>query len=752
MTAKAQQPGWSVAAAYAGFRTAVELGDVLLLLYFLVFVRQYLWLINSNLLAWTVSAPLAVACWYYYISTKQFRSERLGRSFWVMVGLPLLVAYVLRAAFPDRSFDVLSYHLLHAERTLHGPLFTAGDYFPSSTPFNPAADTLTGISRWLLGYRLGTVINLLALLWAAQIADKLLRPIVDRAWLRSACLLLVILSENLLFEISTYMVDLLTLPLLLQATWLTLQADEAENRRANFVHIALLLGLSAAFKFTNLAVVLPILAICAYKMIAGPHRFGPRQLISTSWPMLIGFLVPLIPFTIYIFRLTGNPVFPVANVLFKSPFWPTHGGWDDRWGPHSLWETIAWPVLIWFKPERHSELGVYSGRLSLGFLVAIFGLVLAWRSPRARTLCFLLISSALLWSAASLGYSRYGLYQDLLAGITVFAVAAAVIEGRRWTRYSWRTVAAAALCLGLVVQSYFACRYFLEKEWGGRLTMIEAPDAYVQEARLILRDRSLKEFLPDQERALFDGVRVWFETGPKSTGFEVLLNPRAPIIAARQPEYFFTRDAWRKFIGVVAASPGQQMFSLCLSNDLAAAKEAIALRGLEVGRVTPIDIPFFSPRDRISMMLIEVRIPQEPEARDKFESAWMKGAFASSVYREEIVALNPPTVMHPGEKAELKFKVKNLGDATWPAVGTRDFRYQVNMGNRWRNGGAPTEDNRAAMKADLPPGGEVEMALIINAPKAPGEYTLEIDMVHEGVTWFKERGAKPLELRVRVQP
>jgi len=232
----------------------------------------------------------------------------------------------------------------------------------------------------------------------------------------------------------------------------------------------------------------------------------------------------------------------------------------------------------------------------------------------------------------------------------------------------------------------------------------------------------------------------------------VLLNPRAPIIAVRQPEFFFTRDAWRKFIRTVEQSPAQKMYSLCLNNDLPNAKQALAQRGLEVGKVTPVDLPFFSPRDRIGMMLIEVRIPQEPEARSQFESAWMKGAFAAADYREQIVAIDPPSVMHPGEKADIRFKVRNLGSATWPAVGTKDFRYQINMGNRWISAGGTAEDNRAAMKADLPPGGEVEMTLTVNAPRTPGEYTLEIDMVHEGVTWFYERGAKTLRLRVRVEP
>src|ERR1700686_4128915 len=95
-------------------RLQVELGDTLLFLYVLAFVRQYFWVIDNNLLAWTLSVPLASVFWYFYISTKQFPAEKFGRSFWLLVGLPLLAAYMLRAAFPDHSFDVLTYHLLHS--------------------------------------------------------------------------------------------------------------------------------------------------------------------------------------------------------------------------------------------------------------------------------------------------------------------------------------------------------------------------------------------------------------------------------------------------------------------------------------------------------------------------------------------------------------------------------------------------------------------------------------------------------------
>jgi hypothetical protein len=634
---------------------------------------------------------------------------------------------------------------------LHGTLFQPGDFFPSPTPFNPIADTLAGISQTALGFRLGTVINLLALIWTAQVTDKLLRPLVGRAWLRAVCVLLVIMSEQLLFEISTYMVDLLTLPLMLEAILLTLRADEAKNRVANFLHIAILLGATTAFKITNLAVVLPVMAICAYQVAAGPGRIAPKRLVLTSLLAIGLFVAPQLPFSIYIFRLTGNPIFPLANVFFKSPYWPTHGGWDYRWGPQNVWETLVWPVMIWFKPERTSELAVYSGRISLGFVVAIAGLVFAWRNKRARTLCFILISSALLWSVANTGYVRYGLCQEILAGIVVVALASG-LAGSISARALWRNALAAFLGTALVVQAGFACHYELQKEWGGRRTVIDDPGRYWQEASLILRDHSFRTFLTDEQQSLFDKVEVWLETAPKSSGFEVLANPRAPIIAVRQREYFFTREAWLAFTRVVEQSAGKKMFSLCLGDDLDNARQAIALRGLEVGTVTPLELPFFSRRERIGMMLIEVRIPREPGARAQFESAWMKGAFPSSVYREEIIALNPPAVLRAGEKAEIQLKVRNLGDAAWPARGTEDFRYQVNIGDRWLTGDAKLEDNRAVMSGDLPPGGETQMTLTVNAPRTPGDYILEIDMVHEGVTWFKEKGGRPLRISVHVSP
>ena len=726
----------------------MEPGDALLFVYIAVFVRQYLWIFHNNLLAWTLTVLLAAICWYVYVSTKRFPAERFGRSFWLLVALPLLTVYALRAAFPDRSFDVLSYHLLHSERSLRGALFVPGDFFPTPAPFNPAPDTLTGISRVLLGYRLGTVINWLVLVWAAQVTDRILRPYLRSAWLRSACVLAVFLAEHLLFEVSTYMVDLLALPLLLEATYQTLRADQDPGERSNVWHVSLLLGISTAFKITNLAVALPLLLFWAYRL----WKQSPltKQLKTGALALLV-FVLPLLPFWIYIYRITGNPFFPVGNVFFKSPYWPTNGGWDNRWGPKGIWQTIVWPFSVVFYPERYSELAVYSGRLSIGVVAAILGIIFAWKTTHLRQLCFVLLGSSWLWSVAALGYSRYGLYEEVLAGAISVAVASVLLT--HGTQRASKRIAAYGFLVALLVQVFLACGYVAHHEWGGRTTFIADPAPYLREARMFLRDRSLPQFVPQEQLDAFGVIPVWVESSFKSTGIEVLLNNKLPILSVNHPEYFFTREARKRFIDTVESN-SSVMYSLCIAEELQEAKQAITLRGLEVGRVTPMDIPFFSNQDRIGMMLIEIRQPEEAEARSKFLSSWMNAAFPDSDYRTEITALNAPSVMHPGEKLVLRFRVKNLGYSTWPAAGNKEGRYQVNIGNRWlKTAGNEVNslDGRTGMPADLAPGKEVELPLTVKAPEEPGDYLLEIDMVHEGVTWFYERGAKPLRLTVRVE-
>lgn len=124
-----------------------------------------------------------------------------------------------------------------------------------------------------------------------------------------------------------------------------------------------------------------------------------------------------------------------------------------------------------------------------------------------------------------------------------------------------------------------------------------------------------------------------------------------------------------------------------------------------------------------------------------------------SAYKAAITVENPPRTLRAGEQASLKVKVKNIGGGTWPAL-VPDAKYRVDLGNHWldKNGATVSlDDGRADLPHDLKPGEEAELVLKVKAPKVPGDYILELDMVHETLTWFSPHGSQTVKTNITVQ-
>ena len=106
--------------AFDSVRRKLETGDLVLFLYAAAFLRQYLWVVPGNSLAWALVALAAALVFYLHWRTKDVDAERTPAAFWPLVALPLFFYYALRAALPDMSWDVLDYRLINAERALTG--------------------------------------------------------------------------------------------------------------------------------------------------------------------------------------------------------------------------------------------------------------------------------------------------------------------------------------------------------------------------------------------------------------------------------------------------------------------------------------------------------------------------------------------------------------------------------------------------------------------------------------------------------
>lgn len=768
----------------------LDFGDMLFFFYALVFVRQYLWIISNNIAGWTIAALLTLVIWWFYLKTKPLPAERCGRQFWIVVALPLVVIYFLRAMYPDISFDVLNYRLLHSERSLRGPLFLPGDFFPTPAPYNPSPDTLTGLFRIALGYRLGTIVNLLALIWSAQIIYKLLRPSVTRRWLRAFFVLLIVLAEQVLFEVNNYMVDLLALPLLFEATRLALDVDDglrssaessassavfpdvaainrreqtegyaesaeensncpAENRTAVYVHAALLLGMSAGLKLTNVTAVVPLAAIFFYKGFVSKNRLALASAMKTTALSSLIFLLPLLPFSIYLWRVTGNPVFPLANRIFKSPYWPVTGGWDARWGPVGLVQSTLWPVWSTLRPDRFSELGVYSGRILVGFAVAIVGTVLLWRNVRVRELCLLFLGGCLLWSFVGMGYSRYGLYLELLAGVVVVIVIAELMkQATAWS--NWRTALAAIFFVALAIQVSVACFLISKYEWSMRGTVIDHRLRYtLRETSELFRDRDLNEYLSPDDQLAVTNVGAWVDTTFKTTGFMALLKPDAPIMGARAYEYFASQPGRDLFEARIAGAQGRRLFTLADPASLQDARDTAAKRGLTFIAMRPITIPFYSDTTKFGLVLVEL----SPATSASANAVPVKNMpLPDKAFRAQIQVSNPPLTMRAGEKYVLDVTLQNASKIAWPGQ-QPTWQYQITVADRWlKPDGTKVNDldGRAALAEDLAPANTATLRLTVTAPASPGDYVLEFDVVQEGVAWFGDHGSPTARFNVRV--
>jgi len=124
-------------------------------------------------------------------------------------------------------------------------------------------------------------------------------------------------------------------------------------------------------------------------------------------------------------------------------------------------------------------------------------------------------------------------------------------------------------------------------------------------------------------------------------------------------------------------------------------------------------------------------------------------------FKAAITLPEPPATLQPGQKIQLRVKVKNISDIAWPAHGrASDGFYQVNLGDNWYDDQNKRIEKhpyvRSGLPHDLRPGEEVEVPLSVTAPPNPGQYTLQIDLVQEMVAWFSEKGSSAPKFKIKV--
>lgn len=124
-------------------------------------------------------------------------------------------------------------------------------------------------------------------------------------------------------------------------------------------------------------------------------------------------------------------------------------------------------------------------------------------------------------------------------------------------------------------------------------------------------------------------------------------------------------------------------------------------------------------------------------------------AMPDEAYRAQLHVDDWPRVAAPATRVGLAVQIVNASSHAWhpSALG------QVNLGNHWLTDGESVErqdDARAGLPKVVGPGEHAEILIAVTTPERPGSYLCELDLVHETITWFKDRGSESCQIPIEV--
>jgi len=114
------------------------------------------------------------------------------------------------------------------------------------------------------------------------------------------------------------------------------------------------------------------------------------------------------------------------------------------------------------------------------------------------------------------------------------------------------------------------------------------------------------------------------------------------------------------------------------------------------------------------------------------------------------VSMPESITVRPGEQLAISVEVMNQSDEIWITDGNKP----VHLSYHWldENDGMVIFDGfRTTLPCkEIPPGNLVQATVMVEVPKEPGDFILELTLVQECVTWFEKRGFMTERLAVKV--
>jgi hypothetical protein len=280
---------------------------------------------------------------------------------------------------------------------------------------------------------MGAVHGINAILILA-IALHVIRPFQRlESWtLRAVALLIGVSGAGFVSLLGTTTNDLLESIFVLASLLGLLKVGRTPRRPYGLVRLGLpglSAGIGVGLKYTAVIFV-PGLALIA--LITAIRHKTARGLIVFGAASLVGFLAAAGHHLLTLWLDFGNPVFPLLNNVFQSPYYDVVSIRDEQYLPRDFWQAIAYP-FYWAKTNRGlvSELPLRDWRGGIAYIaIAAVLLTLAascvrrkhprggmFAETRDLGLVFIfVIVSHFIWEVG-FGVYRYAVALEMLTGV-----------------------------------------------------------------------------------------------------------------------------------------------------------------------------------------------------------------------------------------------------------------------------------------------------------------------------------------------
>jgi hypothetical protein len=308
---------------------------------------------------------------------------RLTAREYAFLGLALLfwAAFVILLG-KDTSWDFRNYHWYAPYALLNHRMAIDVAVAHQASYYNPYLDIpfywlATHTRAWVALGILGAVqgANIIPLYLMARTALRVNASASDIKLMAGALSLLGLVGALTLTEFgTTYYDNVMSVFVLSGLAILVLGRDAL--RTGPLGKAAAIAGAAGLVTGMAMGLKLPEMPFCigfaaALVALGGSWKHQVTRLLAGGAAGVIGFAIFSGPWMLYMYQLTGNPLFPYFNEYWKSPLALAAPYRDLRFVPSHFWRELFFPILFTMDWHVADDLGFQDIRVLLAYLLVI---------------------------------------------------------------------------------------------------------------------------------------------------------------------------------------------------------------------------------------------------------------------------------------------------------------------------------------------------------------------------------------------